>query len=39
MFDVDLMYNNRWAGFKQLRERWLAHVDDTATDARLLPAR
>ena len=29
MFDVDLMYNNRWAGFKQLRERWLAHVDDT----------
>ena len=29
MFGVDLMYNNRWASFKNLRERWLAHVDDT----------
>ena len=29
MFGVDLMYNNRWSSFKNLRERWLAHVDDT----------
>ncbi len=29
MFGVDLMYNNRWASFKNLRERWLTHVDDT----------
>ena len=29
MFGVDLMYNNRWASFKNLRERWLSHVDDT----------
>ena len=29
MFGVDLMYNNRWASFKNLRERWLAHVDET----------
>ena len=29
MFGVDLMYNNRWASFKNLRERWLAHLDDT----------
>ena len=28
-FGVDLMYNNRWASFKSLRERWLAHVDET----------
>ena len=29
LFGVDLFYNNRWASFKNLRERWLAHVDDT----------
>ena len=29
MFGVDLMYNNRWASFKNLRQRWLAHLDDT----------
>ena len=29
LFGVDLLYNNRWASFKQLRERWLAHLDDT----------
>ena len=29
MFGVDLMYNNRWASFKNLRRRWLAHLDDT----------
>jgi len=28
LFGVDLLYNNRWASFKQLRERWLAHLDD-----------
>ena len=29
LFGVDLMYNNRWASFKNLRRRWLAHLDDT----------
>ena len=29
MFGVNLMYNNRWATFKKLRERWLAHLDAT----------
>ena len=29
LFGVDLMYNNRWASFKNLRGRWLAHLDDT----------
>ena len=29
LFGITLLYNNRWAGFKGLRERWLAHLDDT----------
>ena len=29
LFGVDLMYNNRWATFKTLRERWLAHLEET----------
>lgn len=28
-FGVDLRPSNRWAGFKSLRERWLAHLDNT----------
>ncbi len=29
LFGVNLLYNNRWATFKNLRERWLAHLDET----------
>ena len=29
LFGVNLMYNNRWATFKTLRQRWLAHLDET----------
>ena len=29
LFGVNLMYNNRWATFKSLRERWLAYLDET----------
>ena len=29
IFGVALMFNNRWASFKHLRERWLTHLDDT----------
>lgn len=29
LFGVNLMYNNRWATFKSLRERWLTHLDET----------
>lgn len=29
VFCVPLSANNRWGGFKHLRERWLAHVDNT----------
>ena len=29
LFGVNLMYNNRWATFKTLRERWLAHLEET----------
>lgn len=27
LFSVDLRPHNRWAGFKALRQRWLAHLD------------
>lgn len=29
LFGVALRPHNRWAGFKTLRERWLAHLDNT----------
>ncbi|NCT57142.1 MAG: ATP-binding protein [Legionella sp.] len=29
IFSTPLTANNRWGGFKNLRERWLAHVDST----------
>jgi len=29
LFGVSLSPHNRWAGFKTLRERWLAHLDNT----------
>ena len=29
VFCVPLTASNRWSGFKNLRERWLAHVDST----------
>lgn len=29
MFSVALSFNNRWAGFKQLRERWVTHMEST----------
>ena len=29
LFTIGLSHNNRWNGFKDLRERWLAHLDDT----------
>lgn len=29
IFGVSLHVNNRWCGFKTLRERWLAHLDNT----------
>jgi type II secretory pathway predicted ATPase ExeA len=29
LFAVSLRPHNRWAGFKTLRERWLAHLDNT----------
>jgi general secretion pathway protein A len=29
LFGVGLRPNNRWAGFKALRERWLAHLEAT----------
>ncbi len=29
LFGVELRPHNRWAGFKALRESWLAHVDNT----------
>ena len=29
LFGITLIYNNRWSGFKGLRARWLAHLDDT----------
>ena len=29
LFSVALMFNNRWASFKDLRERWLSHLSDT----------
>jgi type II secretory pathway predicted ATPase ExeA len=29
LFGVALQPHNRWAGFKILRERWLAHLDNT----------
>ena len=29
LFGVALLFNNRWASFKDLRERWLAHLDET----------
>lgn len=29
IFGVSLQVNNRWCGFKTLRERWLAHLDNT----------
>ncbi len=29
IFGVTLSGNNRWGGFKTLRERWLAHIENT----------
>ena len=29
LFGISLVHNNRWSGFKGLRQRWLAHLDDT----------
>ena len=29
LFGIALITNSRWASFKGLRERWLAHLDDT----------
>jgi general secretion pathway protein A len=29
LFGLSLQPHNRWAGFKTLRERWLAHLDNT----------
>jgi type II secretory pathway predicted ATPase ExeA len=29
LFGVNLAPHNRWCGFRTLRERWLAHVDQT----------
>ena len=29
LFGVALKLHNRWAGFKQLRERWLQHINNT----------
>lgn len=29
MFGVELKPNNRWGGFKALRERWQAHLEKT----------
>lgn len=29
IFGIQLSVNNRWCGFKMLRERWLAHLDST----------
>jgi type II secretory pathway predicted ATPase ExeA len=29
LFGVDLTPHNRWGGFKNLRERWLAHLEGT----------
>ncbi len=29
VFSVSLKPHNRWAGFRDLRERWLAHLDST----------
>ena len=36
LFAISLVHNNRWNGFKMLRERWRAHLDDTRM--RPLPA-
>lgn len=36
LFGVALVPHNRWAQFKALRERWLAHVDSTLTRPVLL---
>ena len=29
LFAIPLVHNNRWNGFKRLRERWRTHLDDT----------
>ena len=29
LFAISLVHNNRWNGFKMLRERWRVHLDDT----------
>lgn len=29
LFGINLKPSNRWAGFKQLRERWLSHIETT----------
>jgi general secretion pathway protein A len=36
LFGVSLRPHNRWAGFKTLRERWLAHLDNTRLRSVLL---
>ena len=29
LFGITLVHNNRWSGFKGLRQRWRAHLEDT----------
>ncbi len=36
LFGVELSPYNRWGGFKQLRERWIAHLEGTLTRPVLL---
>jgi len=36
LFGVELSPHNRWGGFKQLRERWAAHMEGTLTRPVLL---
>ena len=36
IFTVPLRPNNRWGGFKSLRQRWLAHLESTHSRAVLL---
>lgn len=36
LFGVELRPHNRWAGFKSLRERWVAHLEATRVRAVLL---
>ncbi len=36
LFGIELSPHNRWGGFKQLRERWAAHLEGTLTRPVLL---